>query len=138
MRISLVCVVVLIASGCGRSNVAAVSGTVTMDNKPLPNATVVFEPTAAKGNPGPGSIGTTDANGRFTLQLMTKDVKGAVIGKHKVVITAYEGGGEIPSSAPDAVFKKALVPTKYNAESILTFEVPAAGTTQADFALKSK
>ncbi len=80
----------LLCTGCG-DNVAPVSGRVTLDQKPLANATVIFSPLSDQFNPGPGSRGKTDANGEFTLQLMNKDVKGAMIGKHKVSITAYEG-----------------------------------------------
>ena len=123
--------------GCGGSDVVAVSGRVMLDDKPLAHATVVFEPLSAQTNPGPGSTGTTNANGEFSLQLMTGKGQGALVGKHKVSITAYEGGGEAPSSSPDAVFRKALVPTKYNAESQLTFEVPAGGTNKAHFDLYS-
>jgi hypothetical protein len=127
----------LALAGCGRSDVAPVSGRVTLDNKPLAQATVVFQPVSQEKNPGPGSVGRTDDKGQFTLQLMTSTTPGAVLGKHKVSITAYEGGNEIPSSGSRPAFRKALVPLKYNAESQLTFEVPAGGTAGADFDLKS-
>jgi hypothetical protein len=110
---------------------------VTLDDKPLANATVVFQPDSKDKNPGPGSAGKTDAQGQFVLQVMTGNAKGAIVGKHKVSITAYEGGKEVPSSGSDAVFRKALVPLKYNAQTELTFEVPSGGSTQADFDLKS-
>jgi hypothetical protein len=124
--------------GCGE-NVAPVSGKVTLDNKPLPNATVIFFPDAGVKIPGPGSKGKTDANGEYSLQLMTKDVRGAIIGKHKVQITAYEGDdGTVPSSGPDMkVFRKILVPDRYNGNSELTFDVPPGGSTSANFDLKS-
>jgi len=138
MRWRLVVVgMVLVAAGCGRSNVAPVSGRVTLDDKPLARATIVFQPVSEEKNPGPGSVGKTDDQGQFTLTLMTSNVRGAVLGKHKVSITAYEGGDEIPSSGSRPVFRKALVPLKYNAETELTFEVPPGGSTSADFTLKS-
>src|SRR5262249_49731743 len=127
----------LSAVGCGRTNLAPVSGRITRDNKPLTHATVIFQPLSGEKNPGPGSAGKTDEKGQYTLQLMTKNVQGAVLGKHKVSITAYEGGSEIPSSGSRPVFRKALVPLKYNAETELTFEVPPGGSTSADFNLKS-
>jgi hypothetical protein len=137
MRLHFAVLCLLVTTvGCG-SNMAPVSGTVMLDGKPLANATVVFEPISNEPNPGPGSIGTTNAKGEFSLQLMTGKGQGAVVGKHKVSITAYEGGGEAPSSSPDAVFRKPLVPTMYNAESKLTFEVPSGGTTSANFFLES-
>jgi len=138
MRAPILVAGLLIASaGCGRDNIAPVSGRITLDDKPLAHASVIFQPTSRDKNPGPGSPSKTDAQGQFVLQTITSKVKGAMVGKHKVSITAYEGGNEIPSSGSDAVFRKALVPLKYNAETELTFEVPAAGTTSADFALKS-
>ena len=127
----------MLVAGCGRSNMAPVSGRVTLDDKPLARATVVFQPYSEEKNPGPGSAGKTDDNGQFTLQLMTGNVQGAVLGKHKVSITAYEGGDEVPSSGSRPAFRKALVPLKYNAETELTFEVPPGGTTSANFELKS-
>ncbi len=36
------------------------------------------------------------------------------------------------------VFRKALVPARYNAETELTFSVPPSGTTKADFDLTAK
>lgn len=125
------------AFGCG-SNVAPVSGKITLDSKPLVNATVIFEPSSELKNPGPGSQGKTDANGQYSLQLTSADTQGATIGKHIVRITAYEGDdGTVPSSAPDSVFRKPILPEKYNAKSDLKFEVTSAGSTSADFDLKS-
>jgi hypothetical protein len=125
------------AAGCGGANTAPVSGRVTLDGHPLANATIVFQPLSEERNPGPGSAGKTDTTGRFTLQLMTGNTPGAILGKHKVSITAYEGGNAIPSSGSNAVFRKALVPHKYNVQTELTFEVSPGGTTTADFDLVS-
>jgi hypothetical protein len=119
---------------------APVSGTVTLDGKPLAHATVVFEPDTDAKNPGPGSSGVTDANGRYTLQVMTTNAPGALVGKHKVSITAYEGDVEGESSAPDAtkkVIRNALVPPEYNVQTKLRFDVPSKGSSNADFKLVS-
>ena len=128
-----------LVAGCGGSSVVPVSGTVKLNGQPLPNATVVFQPTDGA-NPGPGSVGKTDANGRYELRLATSDLPGAHVGKHTVSITAYSGDGTVESSAPPtadkpAVVAKALVPEEYNAKTTLTFDVPAGGTTKADFEL---
>jgi hypothetical protein len=127
----------LVAAGCGGANTAPVSGRVTLDGDPLANATVVFQPLSEERNPGPGSAGKTDATGRFTLQLMTGNTPGAILGKHKVSITAYEGGNAIPSSGSNAAFRKALVPHEYNVQTKLTFDVHPGGTASADFDLFS-
>src|SRR5271170_1902129 len=116
----------LVLAGCG-PQVAPVSGRVTLDGKALANATIIFQPVSGETNPGPGSKAKTDANGEFVLQLLAGETIGAIPGKHKVMITAYEGDGSIPSSAPGAggaAFRKALLPDRYNGKSELTFEVP--------------
>ena len=65
---------------------APVSGPSRLNGKPLANASVTFAPLAAAGTmePGPSSAATTDADGRYTLTLIGKDGRGAVVGKHKV------------------------------------------------------
>jgi hypothetical protein len=126
----------LLVLGCGGSNIAPVSGRVTLDNKPLANATVLFEPLSNDKFPGPSSAGKTDERGEYTLQLATSSVRGARVGRHKVVITAYDSNA-IPSSGGGGIVPKGLVPRCYNVESELTFEVPAEGSTSADFDLKT-
>ena len=122
--------------GCGE-NVVNVSGKVTLDDKPLANATVMFHPLSDQKNPGPGSTGKTDEKGEYTLSLNTKDLKGALPGKHKVSIVAAKG--EAPKDNTDSKkVQEQLVPEKYNTKTELTFEVPATGTTSADFKLTSK
>lgn len=130
-------VAALLVTGCG-SRTAPVSGRVTLDGKALPRAVVHFFPDTDAPAPGPGSHATTDADGRFELALMTEPVKGAIVGKHKVSITAYEGDDQPVSSGSDMVFRKALLPAEYNGDTKLRFEVPAGGTTSADFELFSK
>jgi hypothetical protein len=135
MRLRLfVLILLLAAAGCG-PKVAPVSGKVTFDDKPLVNATVIFMPDSDQMNPGPGSKAKTDQDGQFSLELMSGDTKGALVGKHKVSITAYEGDDKIPSSGPDMVFRKLLVPERYNGRTELTFDVPSGGSTSANFDL---
>ena len=127
--------VLLFATGCGSSGFVPVSGKVTLDGKALANASVLFEPD--KANPGPAAEGKTDANGHYTLKVTTKDVQGAVPGKHKVSISASEGDpGEAAGANPKP--RKELLPAKYNSETKLTFDVPAGGTSAANFDLTSK
>ena len=121
--------------GCGGPQFAPVSGRVTLDTKPLVNASIVFQPLTQDKNPGPGSIAKTDADGRFSLQMLTGDTRGALVGLHKVSITAYEGDGSVQSSGSDIKFRKALLPDEYNAKSTLTFNVPPAGSAEANFDL---
>jgi hypothetical protein len=125
----------LVAAGCGGPKFVPVSGRVTLGNRPIARAKVLFQPLSGELNPGPGSQGETDSDGRFTLQSMTGDRKGALVGKHKVSITAYEGDGDIPSSGSDMPFRKRIIPDEYNVKSKLIFEVPAGGTSEANFDL---
>ncbi|MEO2018121.1 MAG: carboxypeptidase-like regulatory domain-containing protein [Fuerstiella sp.] len=74
--------------GCGgggptdQPDLADVSGTVTLDGKPLANAMVEFSPDG-EGRP---STGTTSSNGSYTLQY-TANHSGAKIGVHSVTVS---------------------------------------------------
>ncbi len=70
-------------TGCGeRMEVANVTGTVTLNGKPLELVQIEFWPTN-----GPRSLGKTDAEGKFTLKLDGQNPQaGAVPGKHKVAL----------------------------------------------------
>ena len=104
-----------------------VSGTITLDGKPLPGANVSLIPIFDK--PGAdtkvsGSVGMTDKDGHYEMQYVA-GVRGAVKGKHIVQVRATnEAGLEI-------------VPPKYNHSSQLIIEV-TDGSKPADFAMTSK
>jgi hypothetical protein len=130
--------------GCSDNKLAPVSGRVLVDGEPIANLVVLFQPmgSASNPNPGKGSAGRTDKDGRFTLE-QDAGVPGAVVGKHKVAIfTALtdrelkintETGSE--DGAPAG--PKEIIPPKYNDQTELTFEVTSAGTTEANFNLVS-
>jgi hypothetical protein len=81
----LVCVLSTFGCNAERARVAEAQGTVTLNNKPVPNAEIVFLPDA--GTKGPSSSAVTDADGHFTLT--TEDGRaGAVVGKHRVTVRA--------------------------------------------------
>jgi hypothetical protein len=126
----------LLIVGCSSEpyKIAPVSGRVTLNGKPLAKASVTFSPVASKGNdePGPGSAGRTDADGRYTLKIVGKETKGAVIGKHKVRIALM---GEDVDPSDDRPRREKQLPPKYNAETKLDCVVPAGGTDAADFPL---
>ena len=127
-----------VLTGCG-PNLAPVSGRVTLNNKPLVNATVIFEPASDMKNPGPGSQGKTNENGEYSLKPFAGAGSGALVGEHVVRITSYEGDdGTVPSSDPNkTVFRKILVGEKYNTKSTLKFTVPPGGSTSANFDLQA-
>ena len=128
-------VLALLPTGCGLKT-APVSGRVTLDGKPLANATVVFVPEAdgAGKDAKPSSVGTTDANGHYSLELDRPDkTPGAVVGKHRVLITLGAKPG--PGDGPPAYHQQ--LPPRYNRKSTLECEVPAGGRANANFDLKS-
>ncbi|EAQ82117.1 hypothetical protein [Blastopirellula marina] len=122
--------------GCGARSAATapVSGTVTIQGKPQANLVVSFLPQADTTEAiGKASMGVTDADGKFTLQTIDVEPRtGALIGKHKVVIRARseERAEDDPVAAPKATI---ALPDKA-IDGSLEFEVPAEGTTNADFA----
>lgn len=124
-----------VAAGC-RSGIELlpVSGVVTLDGKPVEQATVLFKPET-----GPVAYGQTDAAGRF--ELSTAGRKGAVPGKHLVSITKTKvtGVGNDEMVDPEKVKTEWIVPQKYTdpEKSGLTAEV-ARGKTTFEYHLKSK
>lgn len=136
------CSGLLLLSGCGDANTGPetvpVSGTVTLDGKPVSGAQVTFvhETFAA--------FGETDANGKYEL------VPGAVPGENKIVLSKWEGGpapGEdtgideeqmrmmAEAGAPNA--PKQVFPQEVTNEATttLTFSVPEEGSEAANFEL---
>jgi len=128
----------MIVAGCGSSGkVAPVSGTVTLDGKPLANARVVFQPIGSPGKPnaGMGSTGDTDANGKYTLKTVDTDQSGAVVAKHSVIISLKTESSDLDTYRPPP--QKGL-PAKYNRQSELQFDVTPQGSDAANFDLKSR
>ena len=125
-------------AGCGGLGykTASVSGRVTLNGEPLANAAVLFQPVAPEGNdnPGPGSAGVTDSEGRYTLTLTGEDARGAVVGKHKVRITLFQ---KDDSSDDRPKLYKQIPPKYYGRDTPLEYVVPAAGSASADFQLTS-
>ena len=79
-----IAVVLLCAIGCGAQPgadaTARVSGTVTLNGKPIEGVSIAFVPTSGR----PAS-GITNASGQFTLSTFGNG-DGAVLGSHKVVL----------------------------------------------------
>jgi hypothetical protein len=126
----------LLAFGCGSGGykVAPVSGQVTLDGKPLEKGKITFQP-IGEGTitPGPGSYGTTNEKGEFSLRVVGTDATGAVVGKHQVRISKFtrefNPRDDRERPPPD------IIPAKYNLDSKIEFEVPRGGTKVANFEL---
>lgn len=131
------------ALGCSEGRKAApVSGRVTLDGQPVADVGVLFAPVvqpqaSAEASDAVTSIATTDAEGRYELRFSDTNAPGALVGPHTVrfsdrrAVSADDLDGG-PSKAP-----KSRLADRYG-EASETFEVPAEGTTTADFQLKSK
>ncbi len=142
--------ILLLIAGCSDSGPAlgTVTGTVTMDGKPLPNAIVSFVPEAG----GRASVGTTDDSGTYQLGYINQ--LGALIGNHKISITSVVQGddmdfSEIRSDDPryeemlltrksdyDNAVVKEPIPAAYNKKSTIVREVER-GRNVIDFPLSS-
>lgn len=96
---------VLVAAGCGGRGFAEVTGTVTMDGRPLAGAFVSFTPAEPGGVRG---VGATNATGRYRV-LRPGSKVGAQIGRNRVSVAGGDGGRSIPD--------------EYGAKSTLTYEV---------------
>jgi hypothetical protein len=137
----LLAVLAILAAGCSGEpyQTASVSGRVTLNGQPVAGVAVMFQPVAPDGNvnPGPGSTGVTDSEGRYSLKVIGKDIRGAVIGMHKVRLTPFEQPGDPSDDRPKRAKPTLRIPARYNKLEGTPFEVPAGGTDKADFPLTS-
>ncbi len=129
-------VLVLAAPGCAKPPpLGEVSGTVTMEGKPLAGVNVTFSPIVEKGQPRlASSSGTTDAAGRYTLTC--EDGRpGAMVGKHRVVVVRPRPGRGSPEAAQPPPGPG--IPSIYTTASAtpLEFEV-AAGSNDIPLEVK--
>jgi len=126
--------------GCGGPSLGRVSGKVTLDGKPLADATVGFYPLGA--NADITSSGKTDGNGDYSLKTVMTNQTGAVVGKHRVSISVepdLTGTTDLPADKLGKVARPPKIPPRYQGtQSELTCEVPSGGKTDANFELKSK
>ena len=131
-KLIMTSIIISLIAGCGEgTNLASVEGTVTMDGKPLPNATVVFVNSQSR-----PSAARTDANGFYRLSYTEREL-GAVPGKNIVRVSTVQGVGlnEDGSSIPGV---KESVPMKYNVQTTLTYDVQPKVKNVANWDLDSK
>jgi hypothetical protein len=119
--------------GCGEGDppLVPVSGFVTLDGKPLKDATVEFLPES-----GWGSMGKTDDIGHYELLYRVRK-NGAIIGQHKVRISTKI---EEDSDSADPVVQKGRkesVPARYNTATTLEANVEPGESVELNFDLKS-
>lgn len=131
-------IVVFAIGGCGSSgpDLGNVTGTVTLDGKPLPNATLTFKSQAPNGTT---SLGVTGPDGKYTL-MFTADRNGAMLGKHDVEIATNqlsESDVENLKSQGKTPPPFTPIPKKYREPGTLVKDV-VKGNNTIDFDLSSK
>lgn len=147
-RIAGLILFTLTSAGCSSAPdgpaLVPVEGTVTLDGKPLGAADIALVPVGQ--TMGQGGNGRTDAAGKFALQSFDRKHTGAPAGSYRVVINKLvkPDGTDYapdPNAGPiDTGGFRELLPAAYSdmGESQLTADVPAAGTKNLDFKLRSK
>ena len=115
-------------SGCGPAS-ATVSGTVTVDGKPVERGSITYS--AADEIPGTATSEIT--GGAYQIK--------TVVGKKHVMISALKViGKRKESDAPDSPIvelTEEILPARFNTETQLTFEVKA-GANPKDWNLNTK
>ena len=118
-----ICFVLFVISfaGCGKtgSDIAPVTGRITLDGTPLEKADILFQPDGSR----PPSSGRTDANGHYELAYK-RGVMGGTVGSNTVQITI----------SSDVVANPPSIPARYNSESELKKEVKS-GPNEFNFDL---
>lgn len=133
----------LLACGCGCGCGSGdglprqrVSGSVTLDGKPLESGSITFDPE----DPGRANAVSGFAmirGGSYAIAAAA----GLTPGQYRVSIVSTGGEAAPATEAPGAPPRKVaegLVPAKYNTHSSLKAEVKPDGTGPVDFALTSK
>ena len=131
--------VVIVSSawlGCGKPSgyaelgLVEVTGTVTLDGKPLPQVKVSFESDDKR-----VATGVTDSAGHYVL-MYDSETRGATPGPKIVRITTNDGEVEGGGAAEGATARKENLPARYNTASELKADVSASKKV-FDFDLKS-
>jgi hypothetical protein len=120
-----ICLLGLIAlPGCKKAPppLVEVEGIVLLNGSPLAQAQVEFLPDLEDYGAQMNSSGVTDDQGHFTLTCVLKNEPGAVVGKHRVLVTEAPLTPEMRGSDPDsqgryakyfAGLKNRPIPEKY-------------------------
>ena len=116
-----------------------VTGTVTLDGKPLSAAGIMFLPRGE--TRGTGAFGVTDEQGKYTLKT-DYGGPGAPQGEYAVTISRVanrDGTPYVPKPDVAEAGERETLPGHYSdsMKTVLSAEVPEGGKT-IDFALKSK
>lgn len=125
----------LATAGCRKPDIVPVSGRVTFEGKPVPQAILQFNPESR-----PMASGGTDAEGRYSLSTK-RPGDGAYLGRHRVMIVPWRPGqGDDSAEAAAARIRpRPDIPEPYrSATSPLSVEVTAKGPNVFDFELATE
>lgn len=126
------CAILATIFGCGGRDVPQlgyVSGTVTMDGKPMTGVEVHFHPQGQEG--GRAAVGITDSEGKYVLEYFD-GIEGTKLGPNKVSIMTHWPDGE----PGDGEFEK--IPPIYHGKRSTLAETIVEGDNAFDFDLKSR
>jgi hypothetical protein len=121
----------LLAGCSGGDGRIGISGTVTLDGKPLDNGSIHFEPTAE--NSAAPSSGGTIANGAYELPASS----GLFPGEYKVVIQAVRKTGKQMVDLQTQRRRDELQPVPIREAGSLKTTVVRRGETRLNFAVTS-
>ena len=118
------CAIALLAgAGCSNDPFREVSGTVTLDGKPLPEGEIIFLSPDNSTTPSTGPI----SDGKFRCK--------ATVGAKKVQVNAVRDTGKVELGAK---VYESIIPERFNAKTILTADVKEGGPNEFAFEVKSK
>lgn len=124
----------MVGIGCSRKGgleTAPVKGKITYKGKALPSGSIMFVPAE-----GPAAMGEINSEGQYELTTYASG-DGAVIGNHKVTITALQ---DMKDALPEqrSPTPPPIIPAKYLSDTTsgLTAEVKAKTTNEVNFDLK--
>ncbi len=127
----MVAAALIAVAGCGKPT-TAITGLVTLDGNPVPNASLEFFPVSGKGRV---SFTKTDDTGRYRVAVWPTPLK--------VIVTATKIDGKVQDPyGPDGQMMDRVVNTLpenygYQEKTPLTAEPVEDKTTTIDFALES-
>lgn len=133
LALAIVGIALILIVGCGpkHPSMASVKGKVLLNGQPMTSGSVGTVPTA-----GRGAHSDIHSDGTFELHTYSAG-DGALIGKHKVAVVAYDATG---GKTPESEYGKLIVPKRYaNYEtSGLTIDVQPGGNDDVVLELATK
>jgi hypothetical protein len=132
-RIACTGFAIVVMLGCGGPGLVPVEGTVTLDGKPLANATIGME--LSGGDKEHRFFGgETDSAGKYVIAPFEQSSTGAIPGEYSVMIRSVKAP---PGSNEMTVLPPEKVPMSYR-DGSLKLSVPEGGTTSANFEIKTR